>query len=65
MLKVLEFQRSQSFSVEKGQAKRDYLSNRDRRKRKKWGIMGGCEGKLRGIMGENREKERDRKNFVV
>ena len=31
---MARFQRSQSFSVEKGQAKEDYLSNRDRWERK-------------------------------
>ena len=61
---MARFQLSQLLSTEKGQAKGDYLSNRDRWERKKWGIIGGCDGGLRGIMGECREKGRKEKNFV-
>ena len=50
---MARFQRSQSFSVEKGQAKGDYLSNREGWKRKKWGIIGGYDVELRGNVGKD------------
>ena len=61
---MARFQRSQSLSTERGQAKGDYLSNRDRWERKKWGNIRGCDGGLRGIMGKNGERWWKVKNFV-
>ena len=49
------FQRSHWLSAEKGQAKEDYLSNRERWERKKWGLIRESDGGLRGIIGENGE----------
>lgn len=62
---MARFQRSQLFSIRRGQAKCRIVGNYRELWKVRKVILGGIIGELRGIIGEYREKRRRMKNFVV
>ena len=62
---MAKFQRSQLFSIRRGQAKCRIVGNCGELWKVKKVILGKFVVELWGIIGENREKGRMEKNFVV